>query len=61
MILPWVALLDALFAGLAFVGYKLAPSRLTRRLCGALTIYCLIEMAFHVLMEKGAAAVMRWL
>ena len=61
MILPSVALLDALFAGLAFVGCKVAPSRLARRLCAALTVYCLIEMAFHVPMEAAAAEVMRWL
>lgn len=59
MILPLVALLDALFAGLAFVGWRVAPSRLTRCLCAALMVYCLVEMAFHVPMEAAAAQVMR--
>jgi hypothetical protein len=61
MFLPSVALLDALFAGVAYFGYTVAPSRLTRRLCAALSIYCLIEMVFHVPMENLAGQVMQWI
>lgn len=57
----WVAATDLLFAALAFLGYRTAPTRLTRGLCAGLAVYCLIETFLHVPMEVAAGRVMRCL
>ena len=51
MVIPGVLLTDLLFATIAAVLYRFAPSVWTRRLAGALFVYTLIEAAFHVPME----------